>query len=553
MLFLAFFLLAALDLVGISLVGPLVLVFFDFNKVQNEWGWFPGYEQQELAVLATTVIVIVFSLRTICIWAMNSLILNATFDRQIELRAEIVSRALNQNYSKRLTKNTAHYNTVLFSHCQAFVQASINILRISAEGLSVIFIMMLLIYTDIHLFLVALTFSLGAISTMLFLFSRKFVAYGIDKNKGLIKFTTAVHEAIYGIKEIKVLSLIDFFRARVIDGATRAATAEKKLYLFSIVPRYIVETVLVTIICLILVFSIYANDDIIDTVGVLSVFLVASLRLLPSISLIIGAVNDLSLGTDGINKLFDELYFDNSSMQDTTLGNFSKPKDSFESLEFSDISFHYLGESNEEIEIFKQINFSIDAGDFIGLVGDSGSGKTTLIDLILGINMAQSGSINRNGLSIQSNLQAWRSEIAYLPQETFILNGTVAENIAIGLELEDIDITAVEQAIRKAGLSPVMNDLPDGLHTQVGERGLKFSGGQRQRIALARAFFAERNIFLFDESTSALDTESAESILNELSILHKQGCTVILISHNHDMLWRCSKTLSIKNGTISNL
>ena len=551
LLFVAFLFLAALDLVGISLVGPLVLIFFDFEKVQTEYGWFVGYDQKNLAVLATSIIVIIFSLRTVCIWALNSLILNAAFDRQVELRAEIIEQVLHQDYSKRLTKSTAHYTTVLFSYCQAFVQAVINVLRIGAEGLSIFFIMLLLIFTNFQLFLVALIFSGAAISGMILLFSKNFIAYGEDKNKGLVKFSNAVHESVFGIKEIKVLGLTDFFRARVIDGASRAAAAEKKLYLFSIVPRYIVETILVAIICLILVISIFANEDVLEVVGVLSIFLVASMRLLPSISLVIAATNDLSLGFDSISKLFDELQGRAKLTHEANIVPSEVSTESFQKLEFQNVSFSYVGSTEDEIEIFNNLNVSIHAGDFIGLVGESGAGKTTLIDLILGINTPQSGIILRNEHPMLENLNSWRSEIAYLPQETFILSGTIAENVAVGSEVADIDMAKVNKAVTKAGLNDLIGSLPDGLLTEVGERGLKFSGGQRQRIALARAFFAGRNIFLFDESTSALDSLAAESILEELGRLHKEGSTVILISHNQEMLWRCSRRLKIINGMVT--
>jgi len=222
----SFLSLAFLDLVGISLIGPFVLIFFDFDKIQLEWGLFVGFDQKTLALYSSIVIISIFLLRAICVWAVNAFILNVSFSRQVELRTALLENILLQDYSKRLEKNTAHYTTAIFSWCQQFVQSTINIFRIIAESLSVIFIICLLMFTDITLFLIALAFALICISLMVFFFSRKFVEYGKEKNIGLAKFSNAVHEEVFGIKEIKILDLVEFFKEKVRDGAYKAARAE---------------------------------------------------------------------------------------------------------------------------------------------------------------------------------------------------------------------------------------------------------------------------------------------------------------------------------------
>ena len=183
------------------------------------------------------------------------------------------------------------------------------------------------------------------------------------------------------------------------------------------------------------------------------------------------------------------------------------------------------------------------------MVGGSGEGKTTLIDLILGIQNPQQGEILVNGHSIHQNLDSLRAKIAYLPQEIFIIAGTIAENIALGVPKEKINLMEVEVALKKAGLSELIYSLPDRLFTEVGERGLKFSGGQRQRIALARAFLTHRQIFIFDESTSALDEQAAERILQQIYELSKTGVIIIFIAHNEEMLRKCNRKIRISNGS----
>lgn len=546
----SFLLLAFLDLIGISLIGPFVLIFFDFDKIQNEWGLFVGFDQKSLALYASIAIVCVFLLRAICVWAINAFILNVSFNRQVELRTQLLEHILLQDYSKRLEKNTGHYTTAIFSYCQQFVQSTLNIFRIIAESLSVIFIIGLLIFTDILLFFIALSFALVVITLMIFFFSRKFVEYGKEKNIGLTTFSNAVHEAVFGIKEIKILNLINFFKDKVNEGAKKAARAEIRLYLFSIVPRYLIETMLVAIICLILLISFYANDNVLDTIAILSVFLVAALRLLPSISLMISAFNAINLDIDAINKLDSELSSLPTVRQDPNQNSKNlNIFDEYNTIELSHINFGY----HETELVIKDLSLQIQRGDFIGLLGESGQGKTTMIDLILGINFPKDGTIKVDGLPIVENLEAWRSLIAYLPQETFIVSGTIAENVALGLPKDAINEDKIITAIQKAGLKEFLESLPQGIHTPIGERGLNFSGGQRQRIALARAFYSNRQIFILDESTSALDKGAAQRIIAEMNELTKSGITIILISHNMVNLSLCNRKLRLNQGRLQEL
>lgn len=553
-LFLFFLVSAALDLVGIALIGPFVLIFFDFDKIQQDYGLFTSFDQTTLAIYASILIISIFLIRSICIYFINAFILNVSFDRQVELRGQLIAELLEQDYSDRLEKSTAYYTRSIFAFCQQFVQSTINIFRIAAESISVFCIIILLLITDSSLFITALIFSIASLGAMFYIFSRKFIRYGTIKNEGLLNFTNGVHEAVDGIKSIKVYGLSKFFQNKVTSGASLAASAEKKLYLYSIVPRYFVETVLVGIICLILSVSIYLYDDVVSIVPTLSIFLVASLRLLPSISLIISAFNGINLDIDAISKLYEDFNFEENidSQKNKT---FTKSTDSseiknifenFKSIKFKDIHFQY----NADEPVLEGLNLSVETGDFIGLVGKSGEGKTTLIDLILGINVPDKGDITIDGHSVYENLEFWRSRIAYLPQEIFLINGSVAENIALGEEAHEIDYKLVEACIEKAGLKDVIDAQPDGITTQIGEKGLKFSGGQRQRIALARAFYSGRSFFLLDESTSALDHAAAERILEQISELAKAGSTVILISHNEEMLSRCNRKLRISNGEI---
>ena len=262
--------------------------------------------------------------------------------------------------------------------------------------------------------------------------------------------------------------------------------------------------------------------------------------------MIITAFNGISLDIDAIGKLHDEI---NSQKSDDASPNKTHKKveiQNFNKISFENVSFGY----SEEKSVLENVSLDIHRGDFIGLVGDSGEGKTTLIDLILGIHEPRSGDLKIDGNSIYSCLDSWRSKIAYLPQEIFLVSGSITENIALGESEYDINKDKLFEAIELSGLSKLIETLPDGVDTQIGERGLKFSGGQRQRIAMARAFFSNRDIFLLDESTSALDKDSAKRILDQMLAIQKLGATIILISHNEEILGDCNRKFRLSSGKI---
>ena len=206
--------------------------------------------------------------------------------------------------------------------------------------------------------------------------------------------------------------------------------------------------------------------------------------------------------------------------------------------------------NNQNLDVLENINFSLNKGDFLGIQGESGSGKTTLVDIILGIYKPSSGYIKVNNSNIHDDLQSWRSNVAYLPQDTFLIEGTIADNIAIGQSHEERSEENIISALSKAQIMNHINSLPKGIFSEIGDAGLLLSGGQKQRLAIARAFYNNKSVFIFDESTSALDIESEARILNQINELSSEGATVIMISHNLESLKNCNKVIRITNKNI---
>jgi ATP-binding cassette, subfamily B, bacterial PglK len=551
-LVLCFVITGLIDLIGIGLIGPYIALFLDFEKTKNFIPLLEDFSYQQVAVVSSLILIGVFILRILVAVFVNRYVLNVAFNKQIQLRAKLIQAIHEQSYADRLQKTTGHYTQAIISFCTEYTNSTISALRACAEVISVTFLTTLLIITDWKLFLLTISLAGTILFFAISFYSKTFSTYGAIKNEGRRKFTDAVADSVTGLKEIKILKISDFFKEKVVVGATALASAEKKLYMFTIIPRYFIECLLVIIISSILIFSVMIGEDILSTISVLTVFLVAAVRLLPALNAIFQNFNIINLEMDSVQKLYEELKrYENFSFEEPT--NSSKDKcelvrhnfSNFNSLKLSGLHFSY-----GDKKVINNLFLNINKGDFIGLLGKSGEGKTTLVDLILGIHEPDEGGIYADSTSIFEDMNSWRDNLAYLPQETFLINTTIAENIAIGEIISAEVEVKVKSAIEKAGLSEVIDGLEEGIYTKTGERGLLLSGGQRQRISLARAFYKNKKIFIFDESTSALDEESAQRILDHINLMSLSGATIILISHNESNLSQCNRKLKLLNGSL---
>jgi len=198
------------------------------------------------------------------------------------------------------------------------------------------------------------------------------------------------------------------------------------------------------------------------------------------------------------------------------------------------------------------ISLKIKSKDVIGLIGVSGSGKTTLVNLMLGLLSPTKGSVLLNGQNILDNIHAWQRKVAYIPQEVFLLDGSIKQNIALGEKPKEVDNCKLERSIEMAQLERLINKMPEGVETKIGENGSHLSGGQKQRIALARAFYYDREILIMDESTSALDDETENEILKEIKELAGKK-TLVIISHTKKVLQYCNTIYKVKDGELINI
>ena len=222
-------------------------------------------------------------------------------------------------------------------------------------------------------------------------------------------------------------------------------------------------------------------------------------------------------------------------------------KEHIQSIKLNGISYTYPGATKKALN---KVSLKIDAGNHIGIIGPSGAGKTTLVDTLLGLLTPSEGQVLVNGKNITNSPDILWQNVAYLPQEIFIIDETVEQNIALGVPKNKIDQKQLLYAISRAQMSEVIEGLPKGLMTNLGENGFRLSGGQRQRIALARAFYFDRKVLILDEATSSLDMDTEKNIIEYLKDL-KSKVTIISITHRAKSLEHSDRIFEISNGKLS--
>ena len=260
-------------------------------------------------------------------------------------------------------------------------------------------------------------------------------------------------------------------------------------------------------------FSLNSELDVI--ISTLALFGMAAFRLMPSTNRIVSSFQALWYTTASIEKISQELSLLKQNLDDLENNKIENTikfkKESV--LKVNKVDFSYPLTSKQTLS---KISFIINQGETIGFVGQSGSGKTTLIDLILGLLEPDSGSISVNNVNIYDFKRNWQSQIGYVPQTIYLTDDTLKNNIAFGIKNKEINDNNLENSIYLSELTEMIKNLPDGLNTEVGERGVRLSGGQRQRIGIARALYHNPEILVLDEATSSLDTDTESSIVDSL-------------------------------------
>ena len=357
-----------------------------------------------------------------------------------------------------------------------------------------------------------------------------------------------MNEGFGGIKDVLLLNRSHDFITRFHDSGKVFARAQGTNIAISQVPRYFIELIAFgAMISLVLVLIKVHSGNLGEVLPILAVYALAAFKLLPALQQIYSSLSQIKGNTAAFEAVKDDLErsFDSQKTSSDTV--VSTPIDLKRSIKLSNIEFSYPGKERPAVD---GVNMSIPVNSVIGLVGSSGSGKSTLIDLLLGLLTPQQGGIYVDDIRITAdNKRAWQDLLGFVPQSIFLSEGSIAENIAFGIPAKDISLKQVNKALNLANLTELVEQLPDGVNTRVGERGVQLSGGQRQRIGIARALYHEAEVLVFDEATSALDGITEKIVMDAIHEFSGQK-TIIMIAHRLKTVEKCDLIYFMEHGKI---
>lgn len=360
---------------------------------------------------------------------------------------------------------------------------------------------------------------------------------GAERERLQRDFFELINSSFGNFKMIKLKGnegelLSEFERASF--GVARANISHSYLIEF---PRIFLETLGFSIVVLIILYLILKyHRDITPDLPILSIFVLGLYRLLPSVNRIYRSFNHILFYLPSLEVVHNNLIYEPEELGD-------EPVQFQKQIEVRDLHFHF----EEGKPVLKGVNLQIKKGEKIGIVGESGSGKSTLLDLLVGLYKPVKGEILVDGVPISSkNVKSWRRKIGYIPQNIYLIDGTIAENVAFG---EEIDPDRVRRALEMANLLEFLEKHHQGIETRVGENGVKLSGGQKQRVAIARALYNDPEILVLDEATSALDQETERKIMDEIYRVGENR-TLIIVAHRLSTLDRCNRVVKLRNGKI---
>jgi ATP-binding cassette, subfamily B, bacterial PglK len=540
-----------LEILSIGSIVPILIFFLEDNifekyKIISEIFIFLNlqFSKESFFILILLSISLIFVVKTATITLQVYLESNLSWQVHHEIRQKLFKTYILNDISFHNDKHSSTIINNLTKETSFLFHAVSNLINLFSQGtLSILICLTLFLYKPFEFFFI---FSLILIILVFYnlLTSKSLKTSSNLRQNYEENLLKKILNGLGGIREIKVFNLERKFLETFDAVAIKLLGISKKLQILVSLPRIILELMIVLAILLILYFFVDVNLDanlILTTAGV---FTVASIKLLPSLSKIYQSIQSLKINAPSVKVIYSDItkYSNESLLPKKKISSNFKFNDS---LEINNLNFSY----NSSNSIFKDVNLKINKLDLIGIKGESGLGKSTLIDLILGLKKPQSGEIIVDNKNINLDINSWQNKISYVPQEIFVMDDTIKNNIAFDFDNQSIDMKKFYDVCKASEIYDVFSKLPEKFDTSIGERGSRISIGQKQRIGLARALYKKPDLLLLDEFTSSLDKETKNKILNTI-IKINNNTTIIIVSHDEDVLKKCGRVIEVKNKKI---
>lgn len=536
---------SVVETIGISAIMPFIDIATNFDNIHSnqyyQWVFdFFNFEKEVNFTIAFGFVLLGFYVFRGGVNLLYSYVMvHFTEHLYAQITRKLFKTYLTMPYQVFVNKNSSYLTKTIITEASLMSKVINSALLMMSEALVIIFLYALMLIAS---WKITLVFSVVLSIKMLFLtqtISKKIKSVGKIREKVETQFYEIINRFFGNFKQIKLQDKdrIEAAKNEFSTAVNKYAKANATGGFLSAFPRLFIETIGFSLIVSLLVALLYlTQSNVAYILPTLSLFAIALYRLLPSVNRIVTGYNSLLYYHKSIDVIDEEL-----KTAQEHLGN--------EIIEFKDkIELTNVDFSYQEKAVLSGINLTINKGEKIAFIGESGSGKSTLVDLIIGLYRSNQGEIKIDGVLVdESNLQNWRSQIGYIPQQVYLFDGTISENVCFG---RDLDKNLLETVLKQANILDFLQT-KQGVETLVGEDGVQLSGGQKQRIAIARALYGQPEILVLDEATSALDEETEKKIMDEIYQI-SQDKTLIIIAHRLNTIKGCDKIYPLEDGVVNN-
>ena len=540
-----------LELLAISLFSPFIDGIVDQNTMMEStimvyiYHFFSFKKYEYFLALLAVSIIAVYIIKNVYIIIEKNTIYKFAYRIQRTISTKLLKSYMEEPYTFHLNKNIAVLQRSMQEDTDQFAKAILHFMEMAAEACVciVLGVYLFIVSKSITVVIVGLLLvCLGIFSYINKKYSRKWGEQGQEYKAKIYQW---MNQSLSGIKDIKILDRSETFIKNYDNYMKKYVRVLRLNRLIGIMPKYIIEMVCMTgLLSAVLVKMFFGQKELSEFVPQLAIFAVAAFRLLPSVGRINAHLSAVILATPSIDLIYHYL----KEIEDLHVEEIVKDEDWHfkKEIEVKRVTYAYPeGEGN----VIENACFHIRKGETVAFVGSSGAGKSTIVDILLGLLPPQQGKILVDGMNVYKNLRTWQKEIGYIPQTIYLSDDSIRNNVAFGIEEENIDEQAVIAALKQAQLYDFVDTLPEGLDTCVGDRGIRLSGGQRQRIGIARALYHKPEILVLDEATSALDNDTEAAVMEAIDSLKGQK-TIIIIAHRLTTIKNADTVYEVKDGKV---
>lgn len=543
---------AILEACSISLVIPVIEVVIDENAVEkydivNKLYY--GLHMQslkEFALLIMGALILTFVVKNIYLYWQQKFMYRFVYTNQFRTSERMMKNYLRKGYEFYLNADTAVIQRNITSDVNNMYALILSILQLVSETIVFVFLLAVLLLSDwmmTAMIAVLLITTLWVIKSVIKPIMHKAGEDNQNYYSGLFKW---ISQTVQGIKEVKIAGKEQYFTDEYIKCGKGYVDAVQKYTLYNSIPRLLIETICIIGMVSYMMVLVATGRDFTQMMPILSAFSVAAIRLMPCANRINNQLTSIAFYQPFFMGVSDNLQ-DEISGKNTDMS-FAKETDKklpiHKSISMRDVTYHY---PNSDVLIFDHADMEIPIGASVGIVGASGAGKTTVVDILLGLLEVQTGGVYADDVNIKDEYRSWLKNVGYIPQLIFMLDDTILKNVAFGVPEDEIDMNRVWEVLKEAQMDEFVRNLPEGLNTGIGERGIRISGGQRQRLGIARALYYDPEVLILDEATSALDNDTEAAIMDAINSLQGRK-TLVIIAHRLQTIEKCDMIYRIEGG-----